>query len=98
MNFKKSMLALLVVSIPASCGSFAKADDAIFAAADLPAGALPTVATSLTAIASSMNGLADAPTIQQHPDEVLAAAQTKVDKMAADGMITEQEKILIKGW
>lgn len=82
------MKIFLMVTM-AFLGTLAHADDSVFE---------PT-AQSLPAVGGiSMATLADSPAMQQHGDQVIAVAKTKIQGLAARGAITPQEKIQIEGW
>ena len=83
--FRTGLSLLLLVNSPVCAHS----DDGIFTAA-------PQITPVIEAV--SVERLSDSPTMREHGDEVIAAAEVKLDKMEKDGMISPAEKIQIKGW
>lgn len=83
--FRAGLSLMLLANSPICAHS----DDRIF-------GATPQTAPITEAV--GFDRLSDSPTMRDHGNEVIAAAEVKLDKMEKDGMISPAEKIQIKGW
>lgn len=85
---------MVSLGLMAAVPGFAWADDTIFSPTQ-PAGSFagdqkPTVISADT--------IENSPTMRDHRDEVLAAAEAKLNQLELAGAVSPDEKVQIKGW